>query len=198
MNRLKWVLKDSNIYIALLFIAVSFFSNIETYQPIVLCFAAIHIIKIIKMLKDKIFLISNFDLMMALSCFIPVMIDYHIDSYTFSLFLIIPISLKSLLFTKVSKLNLNHYIQQHNLHPDFTVIVKNDLKDYLFSGHKLTLSHYLYFSDIEFRLTDTFKGVYFQDNYIHFSVVQAYCKENGLEYAQLKKIDFTNILNKTI
>jgi len=198
MNRLKWVLKDCNIYIALLFITVSFFSNISNYQPIVLCFAAIHIIKIIKMLKDKIFLISNFDVMMAISCFIPLFIDYHVDSYTFSLFLIISISLKSLLFTKISKLHFNHYIQQHHLNPDFTVIVKNDLKDYLFAGHKLTLSHYLYLNDIEIRLTDTFKGVYFQDNYIHFSVVQAYCKENGLEYVQLKKIDFINILNKTI
>jgi hypothetical protein len=141
------------------------------------------------MLKDKVFLISNFNLILALTCFIPLAIDAHINAYTFSLFLIIPVSLKTLLFTKISKLTLNHYLNQHNLSPDFTVIVQNDLKDYLFSGRQSTISHYLYIGDIEFRLTDSFKGVFFSKKLIPFNHINGYCTQNGIEYCDLKQDD---------
>lgn len=189
MTKLKWILRDCNIYIALLFIAVSFCPTIAAYQPLILCFSLLHIFKIIKMLKDKIFLISDFNLILALTCFIPLAIDFHINAYTFSLFLIIPVSLKTLLFTKISKLTLKHYLNQHNLAPDFTVIVQNDLKDYLFSGRQSTISHYLYLDDIEFRLTDSFKGVFFSKKLIPFTYINGYCTKNGIEYCDLKKDD---------
>lgn len=195
MNKLKWILRDCNIYIAFLFIIVSFCHTVVAYQSLILCFALLHIFKIIKMLKDKLFFVSDLNLILALTCFIPLAIDYHINSYTFSIFLIIPISLKSLLFTKISKLTLNHYLNQHNLVPDFTVIVQNDLKDYLFSGHHSTISHYLYLGDVEFRLTDSFKGIYFEKNYIPFSSVKMYCTQHELEYSNLKKEDINKILN---
>lgn len=189
MTKLKWILRDCNIYIALLFVAVSFCPSIVAYQPLILCFSLLHISKIIKMLKDKVFLISNFNLILALTCFIPLAIDAHINAYTFSLFLIIPVSLKTLLFTKISKLTLNHYLNQHNLSPDFTVIVQNDLKDYLFSGRQSTISHYLYIGDIEFRLTDSFKGVFFSKKLIPFNHINGYCTQNGIEYCDLKQDD---------
>lgn len=195
MNKLKWILRDCNIYIALLFIVVSFCNIIEAYQPLILFFALLHILKIMQMLKDKVFFVSDLNLILALTCFIPLAIDFHINSYTFSIFLIIPVSLKSLLFTKISKLTLNHYLKQHNLTPDFTVIVQNDLKDHLFSGHHSTVSHYLYIGDMEFRLTDSFKGIYFDKNYIPFSSVKSYCSQHDLEYSNLKKDDITKILN---
>jgi hypothetical protein len=189
MTKLKWILRDCNIYIALLFVAVSFCPSIAAYQPLILCFSLLHIFKIIKMLKDKVFLISDFNLILALTCFIPLAIDFHINAYTFSLFLIIPVSLKTLLFTKISKLTLKHYLNQHNLAPDFTVIVQNDLKDYLFSGRQSTISHYLYLDDIEFRLTDSFKGVFFSKKLIPFTYINGYCTKNGIEYCDLKKDD---------
>lgn len=189
MNKLKWILRDCNIYIALLFIVVSFCNILEAYQPLILFFALLHILKIIKMLKDKMFLISNFNLILALTCFIPLAIDFYISSYTFSIFLIIPISLKSLLFTKISKLTLNHYLKQHSLKPDFTVIIQNDLKDYLFSGRKTTVSHYLYVGDIEFRLTDSFKGIFFSKKFIPFPFIKHYCTQQGIEYADIQYED---------
>lgn len=194
MNKLKWILRDCNIYIALLFIVVSFCHTVAAYQTLILCFAIIHIFKIIKMLKDKIFFVSDFNLILALTCFIPLAIDFQIKSYTFSIFLIIPISLKSLLFTKISKLTLTHYLNQQNLTPDFVVVVKNDLKDYLFNGKKTTVSHYIYMGDVEFRLTDSFKGIYFEKNYIPFSSVKSYCSQHELEYSNLKKDDINKIL----
>jgi hypothetical protein len=189
MTKLKWILRDCNIYIALLFIAVSFCPSIASYQPLILCFSLIHIFKIIKMLKDKVFLISDFNLILALTCFIPLVIDFHINAYTFSLFLIIPVSLKTLLFTKISKLTLKHYLNQNNLEPDFAVIVQNDLKDYLFSGRQSTISHYFYLDNIEFRLTDNFKGVFFSKKLIPFTHINGYCTQNGIGYCDLKQDD---------
>lgn len=195
MTKLKWILRDCNIYIALLFIVVSFFPTIVAYQPLILCFAIFHILKVIKMVKEKLFLISDFNLMLALACFIPLAIDYHINAYTFSLFLIVPISLKALLFTKISKITLNHYIEQNNICPEFIVIVENDLKNYLIVDHKSSISYYLYLGDVEFRLSDTFKGIYFKKNYIPFSAVKKYCVEHNIEYANINKNDITNMLN---
>lgn len=195
MTTLKWILRDSNIYIALLFIVVSFFPTVVAYQSLILCFALFHFLKITKMVKDNIFLISDFNLMLALACFIPLAIDYYINTYTFSLFLIFPISLKALLFTKISKITLNHYIKQNNLSPEFIVIVENDLKDYLVVDHKSPISYYLYLGNVEFRLSDTFKGIYFKKNYIPFSAVKKYCIEHNIEYANINENDITNMLN---
>jgi hypothetical protein len=195
MTKLKWILRDCNIYIALFFIVVSFFPTIVVYQPLILCFAIFHILKIIKMIKDNLFLISDFNLMLALACFIPLTIDYHIKAYTFSLFLIVPISLKALLFTKISKITLNHYIEQNNISPEFIVIVENDLKNYLVVDHKSSISYYLYLGNVEFRLSDTFKGIYFKKKYIPFAEVKKYCVEHNIEYANINKNDIANMLN---
>lgn len=195
MTKLKWILRDCNIYIALLFIVVSFFPTVVSYQLLILCFAIFHILKIIKMVKYNLFLISDFNLMLALACFIPLAIDYHINAYTFSLFLIVPISLKALLFTKISKITLNHYIEQNNISPEFIVIVENDLKNYLVVDHKSSISYYLYLGDVEFRLSDTFKGIYFKKKYIPFAVVKKYCVEHNIEYANINKNDIANMLN---
>jgi len=181
--KLKWILRDSNLYILILFFyfGTTITNNISY---LFIAFGIAHLNKIYKAYSRKILYVSNFNTFITIVALLILVLDAF-KKTNFSYFFIFLISLKELLFTKYTTSIFTYYANKFKLTPDFMVVVQNDLKEYLFRESSMPVSYYFYMKDVEFVIDEKIKGIKTSEHFIPFHLVQNYCTDSGIAYNEL-------------
>lgn len=182
--KLKWILRDSNIYISLLLVYMGVLSLGTHISVTFFAFGFVHFIKTCKFITDRVFYISNFNNFITVACYLIFIMDYFTKT-NFSAYLIFAVSAKELLFTRYTTSLLKYYTSKIDIVPDFTVVVQNDLKEYIFKESLMPVSYIFYVSNVEFIISDDIKGIKTEEHFIPLDFVKKYCMDAGIQYSEL-------------